>query len=484
MNHLLTTETARPLRAIIYTRLSSWSGEDDSSTSPERQRQVCKDYAASQGWEIVDVIEDLNVSGSDKGLRLNRPGLTRVREAFDSVDVVIFAKLDRLARSVVDFNQFATEAREHDVALVSVAERLDLSTSMGRFVANMLAAFAEMEAATIADRVRAGIAGTIVAGRWPNGNPPFGYKIVPHESGRGVGLAIDEVEGPIIRRMVDELLTGRSAYAVSHGLNNDGLRTRRGAEWSIRTIQRTLVLDSMCGCMTHRKQVVRDESGLPKRFWEPLITDSEMARLRPILTPSTALPKRKASRLLSGMCVCASCGRGLVVGVSSNKVVAYRCPSRALGKPCPRGVGIPAEDAEAHVTERVLDLLGDLPIVRIEEIEDDGERVTIEAAIAATTSEMASPDADLDALTKRLRALHARRADLDSAPRPTSTRTVADGTFRELWDADDDVAYRRDLLGDVIGKVIVAPAARRVATPAADRITIQWSGDTNAEEAP
>ena len=103
----------RPTRAIVYVRLSVFRGETDTSVSPEEQERRCRAYAESKGWQVVDVIRDLDVSASDKGLRLDRPGLLEVRDRLDDVDVVIFAKLDRLARNVVDFRAFADEAAEH-----------------------------------------------------------------------------------------------------------------------------------------------------------------------------------------------------------------------------------------------------------------------------------------------------------------------------------------------------------------------------------
>jgi site-specific DNA recombinase len=51
---------------------------------------------------VVDVIHDLDVSGSDKGLRLDRPGLLKVRARWAAADVLIFAKIDRIARDVAD----------------------------------------------------------------------------------------------------------------------------------------------------------------------------------------------------------------------------------------------------------------------------------------------------------------------------------------------------------------------------------------------
>src|SRR4051812_6141994 len=113
---------SRPVNAIIYVRLSVFRGEDDPTTSPKRQEQICRDYCAAKGWNVLDVISDLDVSGSDKGLRLDRPGLAEIRTRWAETDIVIFSKLDRMARNVVDFRTFADEAEKNGAALVSVNE--------------------------------------------------------------------------------------------------------------------------------------------------------------------------------------------------------------------------------------------------------------------------------------------------------------------------------------------------------------------------
>ena len=55
---------------------------------------------------------------------------------------VIIAKLDRISRSIVDFTLMLDNLSAHDVALVSVAENLDMNSAMGRLVSQILMVFA------------------------------------------------------------------------------------------------------------------------------------------------------------------------------------------------------------------------------------------------------------------------------------------------------------------------------------------------------
>jgi site-specific DNA recombinase len=90
--------SAPGMRAAIYVRLSR---ETDETTSPERRRAACEALCEARGWEVVAAEEDIDVSGFSRGL--DRPGLQRILTRLAELDVIVFFKIDRLARSTVDF---------------------------------------------------------------------------------------------------------------------------------------------------------------------------------------------------------------------------------------------------------------------------------------------------------------------------------------------------------------------------------------------
>ena len=69
-------------------------------------------------------------------------------------DVLIVAKLDRLTRSLKDFDELVEWMDKNGKVLVSASESLDLSTSTGRMFANLLAMFAQFERERIGERRR------------------------------------------------------------------------------------------------------------------------------------------------------------------------------------------------------------------------------------------------------------------------------------------------------------------------------------------
>ena len=467
--------------AIIYVRLSSHRGDLDPSTSPARQEEVCRAYCAAKGWSVHPlVVRDLDTSGSEKGLRLGRPGLREIRARWAEVDVVIFAKLDRLARNVVDFRSFAEEAEEHGAAIVSVAESLDLTTTHGRFVATILAAFAEMEAATIAERATAGIAAVRKLGRWAGGVPPYGYRIAPSPAGAGYVLVPDPEQAEVVRECVQRVADGETIYAIAHDLNRRGVPTKsailvrdgrssrvKASEWTTHVIGRMVSSPTAVGRTVYRGEVLRDEDGMPRQLWEPLVSFDLWNRARAVLAQAGKGiegrgQRRRAARLLSGIARCAGCERPLYASSrkhrSGSNVPTYACAARRNGQGC-MGVAVSAEPAEQYVEREFLNSFGPLPVVELITVAvDDGRRADLETAIAELAQQMTERGADVAALAARLAELAAAREALPATEATEMRRIETGRTFADEW-AARDVAGRRALLLSAGVMVVVHRAA-------------------------
>ena len=99
------------------------------------------------------------------GRRDDRPVLAGLLAEVDKGDSVVVAKLDRLGRSVSHLVRVVEELERRGVALRSLSEQIDTSTSAGRFMVHMLAALAQMEADLIRERTLDGLAAARSRGR-------------------------------------------------------------------------------------------------------------------------------------------------------------------------------------------------------------------------------------------------------------------------------------------------------------------------------
>ena len=95
------------------------------------------------------------------------------------VKKVVVYKLDRMSRSVLDFAKTMAIFKGYDVEFVSVNEKFDTSTPMGRAMLNIAIVFAELERETIQQRVLDAYISRSRAGFYMGGRIPYGFKRTP-----------------------------------------------------------------------------------------------------------------------------------------------------------------------------------------------------------------------------------------------------------------------------------------------------------------
>ena len=220
-------------RCAIYTRKSTEEGLDKEFNSLEAQFDACAAYIHSQaanGWELIDShYDDPGYSGGN----MNRPALQvllrAVREG--KIDVVVVYKMDRISRSLADFMELTKLFEQHKVSVVSVTQKFDTSTSMGRMMLNMLMTFAQFEREMTSDRIRDKMAATRKKGMWTGGVVPYGYKSIDRK------LVVDPSRK-------DEVLLAFAHYAQNHSF----LQTTRdllerfgtrgdGSKWTVMNVR-------------------------------------------------------------------------------------------------------------------------------------------------------------------------------------------------------------------------------------------------------
>ena len=130
----------------IYVRVSS-NPQDTKSQEPDLQR-----WAEAQD-ESVKWYRD-----KATGKTMNRPGWNKLEEAvrLGKVSQMVVWRIDRLGRTAKGLTALFDDLRERRVNLVSLKDGMDLSTSAGRLMANVLASVAQYETEVRGERVAAG----------------------------------------------------------------------------------------------------------------------------------------------------------------------------------------------------------------------------------------------------------------------------------------------------------------------------------------
>lgn len=206
-------------RVVGYVRVST-TEQAHSGLGLADQRRAIEEQCAQRGWVLVEVFADEGETG--KSTR-NRPGLAAALAAVESgtVEGLVVAKWDRLARRLADFVAIMGSARAAGWNLVALDRDIDLSTSSGRLNANIMASVAEWEGDIISERTRAALAVL---------------------RSRGVTLGRPRVlPDAVVARIATERAAGRSLRAIADDLTTEGVPTAQGGvRWYPSTVAAVL----------------------------------------------------------------------------------------------------------------------------------------------------------------------------------------------------------------------------------------------------
>jgi DNA invertase Pin-like site-specific DNA recombinase len=143
-------------RAALYMRVSS------VDQHPETQLLDLRQMAAQRGYQIVQEYTD-RISGA----KARRPGLDQLMDDArrGRFDVILTWASDRIARSTRHFLEILDELNRLQIEFVSFREQLDTGGPLGRAIAIIIGAIAELERNLIVERVRAGMRRARLEGR-------------------------------------------------------------------------------------------------------------------------------------------------------------------------------------------------------------------------------------------------------------------------------------------------------------------------------
>lgn len=136
----------------VSTREQAESGAGLAAQSTTITHGLAYRQQTALDWDCVDA--------GKSGKNLKRPGLDRALEHIRQgrASGIVVAKLDRLSRSLPDFANLMALAEKEGWNIVCLDMNLDLMTPMGKFVAGILALFAQFERDVIRQRTLDGLA--------------------------------------------------------------------------------------------------------------------------------------------------------------------------------------------------------------------------------------------------------------------------------------------------------------------------------------
>lgn len=295
-------------RAAIYCRISD--DREGERLGVQRQEEDCRARAVREGFEVVGLYVDNDISASTKAKK-RRPEFERMMAdaRMGRFDAILSYSNSRLTRRPRELEDMIDHHAKHGTRFLTVVSGDDdLSTANGRRNARIKASIDAGEAEETADRVRRAKSQAALAGKYRGGPRPFGY--------RKGGMKIKEQEAEIIREMTHALLAGRSLRALVAELNARKVPTPRGKEWSNKTLKQVVVRPRNAGLISTGPADRYGMEILGKAQWPAIVDEDTFLAVRDMLME----PSRRSSfttevsHLGSGLYLCGRCGAPLRPG--------------------------------------------------------------------------------------------------------------------------------------------------------------------------
>lgn len=462
----------------MYTRISD--DRQGRQLGVIRQREDCQALAERLGVTDVVVYEDNDISASKGKLRANYERMLAAVEAGE-VQAVLAYHPYRLVRRMTELERLIDVIERAGLVVQTVAAGpFDLSTPAGRMVARIMGATAQHEAELIGERVRRKQVELARAGKMGGrGRRAFGYN--------ADRSAIVEHEAELIREAADRFLAGESSGSICRDWNARGIRTAgtkanpEGSVWRTNGLTGMMVGPHLAALRVHDPgggANARRRTVVGPATWPAILDEATHRRLVAILNdPSRVVVRGKRVALLSGgLARCGRCGHNLRTGTRGSERGAgrriYVCARVPGHDGCGR-LSVQAVAVEDQVRDMVIVALAGPGLARAlnDYAADDSEAARLSESLGADEARLdecrtalADGDLDLSSFNAVRRRLETR---LDATRRALAGRTgrpalrglpSSEEGLRDAWKAhEDDVAWRRALVGAVIDYVTVAP---------------------------
>jgi site-specific DNA recombinase len=307
------------LWVILYARVST-DEQARSGYSLAQQLEALREYAAREGYEVLEEVVDAGQSGAS----LERPGMDRVRDlvAAGGVYVVLAQDRDRIAREPAYHYLLRREFEEHGTKIRALNDRGDDSPE-GDLTDGILDQLAKYERAKMAERSRRGKLrkareGKVIAGRMARfGSARYGFALNDARD----ALVVDEEKMAVVRqifRMVG--VEGQPMNAAKRTLDAAGVPTPTGKQrWSVSTL----------------RDIISNDVYRPHSFEEvrPLVSPEVAAHLDP--QQNYGLWKWGTTRHI----------RSQVSEVGPNDTRVYRNQHKSVARPEEEWVYVPVPDS-------------------------------------------------------------------------------------------------------------------------------------------
>jgi len=328
---MVTTEQ-ETRRAVIYRRIS----EDRTGLAAgvERQGDDCTETAARNGWTVVAVLTDNDISAySGKARPAYRKMLGMLADG--TADALITYHPDRLYRRLHDLGELIDIVQAKRAVIRTVmAGDVDLNTASGVLNARVVASVNEYHVAHMIEQVKRKKEQNVANGEYRGGARPFGYEadgvtVRPEEAAHVLAATRAVLQGVALRSIAADWAKRGIVTVPRRKRLPDGTRTEPvSLPWKAPQIRELLLRARNAGLLEAHGEIVRSA------VWPAIVPEDEWRACRDLLlhpgrrtTPGSARVWLGSGIYQCGISGCGGTMRGTTGGRA--KEPFYRCVEKS-----------------------------------------------------------------------------------------------------------------------------------------------------------
>jgi site-specific DNA recombinase len=315
------------------------------------------------------------------------------------INAIIVKKLDRLSRSLLDFEEFMRTAQEFNVEFISLRENFDTTNAIGKAMLRVALVFAQLEREQTAERISDVMTYRASQGLFNGGIVPYGYDVINKE------LIPHKQEKKFIQLMFNKFIETKSTTKVERELQSLGAKTRQGLVLERRTIQKML-------CNTIYIGKIRWKNNVYLGVHQHLVTEDIFNKVQTIFQTRCCVRDSKLIKgLLRGLLFCGVCKSAMTPNYTKKKngkiYFYYRCVSTLnviTNKGC-KNKYLKMEKANQSIIDKLLEFSTETKLAEMEQ-EINNKNLKTQKEISVLNTELSGLESHLkDIKTKKDRYL-------------------------------------------------------------------------------
>ena len=282
--------------AGIYIRVSTEDQAREGFSLPEQEKRL-RAMCEYKGYEIYKIYKDAGISAKTGN---HRPAFEELQEDIKNkkVNTIVVLKLDRLTRSVYDWENIMKFLEENKAYLDCANDDINTTNANGRMVARLLTTVSQNEIERTSERTKIGLSGAIKEGNIPH-RAPFGYKRLNKK------LVPDPLTKDQIIRIFNLYYEGNSYQTISNMYNKEKVFGK--TNWCDGTILKILENEIYKGDFVHGKRT--NNPTYYENVVEPLVSKELWEDCQVQKKKNSRNYKRDKEYLFLQKLKCPKCGR-------------------------------------------------------------------------------------------------------------------------------------------------------------------------------